>query len=164
MALIWQSNRGPIGRPRTRENIRFSTRCFSCGLSHGIRPPCPEALGGSRRVKNSPCFEPLQAHGGPSVKEADVSKLLDRAYFEALVAPTARKRRAIEVDRSFGSLKPLGASVVAPAATRIRAPGVDAYNLWCCLPGARHRASNHFSSLRLLSTVFSMKWTPLAPS
>ncbi len=36
-------------------------------------------------------------------------------------------------------------------------PGVDAYTVWCCLPGARHRASNHFSSLRLLCTVFSMK-------
>ncbi len=56
------------------------------------------------------------------------------------------------------------AYVAALTATQRHVPGVEAYKVWGCLPGARHRASNHFSSLRLLSTVFSMKWTPLAPS
>jgi hypothetical protein len=56
------------------------------------------------------------------------------------------------------------AYVAAPTATQPYVPVVEAYKVWRCLPGARHRASNHFSSLRLLSTVFSMKWTPCAPS
>jgi hypothetical protein len=56
------------------------------------------------------------------------------------------------------------AYVAAPTSTQPYVPMVEAYGVWRYHSGARHRASNHFSSLRLLSTVFSMKWTPCAPS
>jgi hypothetical protein len=42
--------------------------------------------------------------------------------------------------------------------------GDEVYTDSCCLPGARHAACVHFWSLRPLSTVFSMKRTPRAPS